>query len=109
MSLHQQLDSERLQAREHRRQAVRLCLREVLTRQLPRGTQVWLYGSLTQPGRFHDYSDIDLAICDPEERVHLSALQSAISAATHLEADVSRLSETRLARHIQRQGEPWIL
>jgi predicted nucleotidyltransferase len=35
-------------------------LRAALARHVP-GTVVWVYGSLVKPGRFHDWSDVDVA------------------------------------------------
>jgi len=36
-------------------------LRAALARHVP-GRAVWVYGSLVKPSRFHDWSDVDVAI-----------------------------------------------
>lgn len=99
----------RLAAREAERARVRAVVRSVLAKQLPQGTKVWVYGSLCKPGRFHEFSDIDLAVEDPDDLLRPFALMAAISEATMREVDVSRMEETRLARAIRREGELWIL
>jgi uncharacterized protein len=102
-----QLAADRFATRERAREAVRTALRTVLVQRLARGTRVWVYGSLSQPGRFHEFSDIDIAIEDPSRSVDLAQLQNAISEGTGLEADVMRLEDSRLAPRIRREGELW--
>jgi predicted nucleotidyltransferase len=102
-----QIAADRFAARERARSKVRTELRAVLERHLARGTRVWVYGSLAHPGRFHEFSDIDLALEDPTRSVDLAQLQNAISEGTRLEADVMRLEDSRLAPRIRREGEAW--
>ena len=39
----------------------RSLLHAALARHVP-GTVVWVYGSLVKPGRFHEWSDVDVAL-----------------------------------------------
>lgn len=96
-------------ARERERIRVLGCVRECLVDLLPAGTRVWIYGSLTRPGRFHDASDLDLALEDDDGRFNLVHLMNELSRRTGRSVDLCRLSETRLAAAIQREGERWTL
>ena len=98
---------ERWRRRETARLEARRVLREKLSSLARNGTRFWVYGSLTKPGRFHENSDIDLAVEDPESVVNLARVQNAISEATGRESDVVRMEETRLAGRIRRDGELW--
>lgn len=105
----QEANQLRFAARESERARVRAALRAVLANQLPQGTRVWVYGSLCNSGRFHEVSDIDIAVEDPHDRLRPFALIAAISETTGRAADVCRMEETRLAPAIRRAGELWIL
>ncbi len=68
---------------------------------------VWVYGSLTKPGRFHEGSDIDLALeCEPPGGV--LKLMADLSERLGREVEVALLPETRLAGSIRREDERWI-
>jgi predicted nucleotidyltransferase len=82
-------------------------LRGALARHVP-GTPVWVYGSLVKAGRFHEWSDVDIAVESLPEGMTLEYLQSLLSAEVGREVDVCRLDRTRLRPVIEREGERWI-
>lgn len=82
-------------------------LRAALAKHVP-GTAVWIYGSLVKPGRFHDWSDVDLAVESLPPGMSLEYLQSLLSADVGREVDVCRLDRTRLRTSIEQEGERWI-
>lgn len=82
-------------------------LRAALAKHVP-GTAVWIYGSLVKPGRFHDWSDVDLAVESLPPGMSLEYLQSLLSADVGREVDVCRLDHTRLRTSIEQEGERWI-
>lgn len=82
-------------------------LRGALARHVP-GTVVWVYGSLVKPGRFHDWSDVDVALESLPSGMTLEYLQSLLAADVGREVDVCMLDRTRLAKEITRSGERWI-
>jgi len=60
-----ELLNEQIRMRSTRDEAARLKTREVLRCELARlvpGHRVWLYGSITKPKRFHESSDVGLAL-----------------------------------------------
>jgi predicted nucleotidyltransferase len=69
---------------------------------------VWLYGSLVKPGRFHEWSDVDLAFESLPPGMSLEYLQSLLSADVGREVDVCLVDRTRLRATIEREGERWI-
>lgn len=79
-------------------------LRGALARHVP-GTVVWVYGSLVKPGRFHEWSDVDVALESLPSDMTLEYLQSLLSAEVGREVDVCMLDRTRLAQEITRSGE----
>ncbi len=87
---------------------VRQNLREALTALVP-GERIWLFGSLTQPGRFNDASDVDLAL--EAEPVAMSAgrLSSELSERLARPVDVLLLDRCRFRDRILREGELWTL
>ena len=85
----------------------RALLRAALARHVP-GTTVWVYGSLIKPGRFHEWSDVDIAVESLPVGMSLEYLQSLLSADVEREVDVCSLDRTRLRPVIEREGERWI-
>lgn len=103
-------------------------LRGALARHVP-GTVVWVYGSLVRgsdktnrgastscgcdrvlsepvkPGRFHDWSDVDVALESLPSDMTLEYLPSLLSAEVGREVDVCMLDHTRLAQEITWSGE----
>ena len=99
--------------RERRRQRdrelagrCRALLRASLARHAS-GTTVWVYGSLVKPGRFHEWSDADVALESLPAGMSLELLQSLLSADVGREVDVCLLPRTRLRAVIEREGERW--
>ncbi len=93
--------------RERERSMVIRRLREALVDLLPEGTSVWIYGSSVSPGRFHEGSDIDLAVEDPMSGIDLWKLLNELTRRTGRSMDICRIEETRLAEMIRRTGERW--
>lgn len=108
-TLLQQIHEERARARETARGAAYRELRGALGRLLPAGTEIWVFGSVLQPGRFREHSDIDIAVeCLPEGRSE-AWLQSELELRLHRAVDVLNLNETGLRSKIERTGEHWTL
>lgn len=82
-------------------------LRAALARHVA-GTAVWVYGSLVKPGRFHEWSDIDVALEALPPGMTLEYLQSLLSADVGREVDVCLIDRTRLKPVIEGSGERWI-
>jgi len=78
-----------------------------LARHVP-GTAVWVYGSLVKPGRFHGWSDVDVALEALPDGMTLEYLQSLLSADVGREVDVCLIDRTRLRPVIEGSGEQWI-
>lgn len=94
---------------EKERRGVRVRLRAALAALLPAGTRVWLYGSLAEPGRFREWSDIDLALEDEPPGMTPWRLMSLLAERTGRPIDLALLDETRLRETIEREGELWTL
>lgn len=82
-------------------------LRAALARHVP-GTVVWVYGSLVKTGRFHEWSDVDVAFESLPADMTLEYLQSLLSADVGREVDVCLIDSTRLRPVIEGSGERWI-
>lgn len=82
-------------------------LHTALARHVP-GTVIWVYGSLVKPGRFHDWSDVDVALESLPDGMTLEYLQSLLSADVGREVDVCLIDRTRLRPVIEGSGERWI-
>ncbi|MDQ3117573.1 MAG: nucleotidyltransferase domain-containing protein [Verrucomicrobiota bacterium] len=100
----------RAAARRERRlslyEATRAELGEALHAMIP-GEPVWLFGSITQPGRFNDASDIDLALEREPAGVSSLALSSELAERLRRRVDVVLLSQCRWKEKILREGELW--
>lgn len=106
-SLLEEREKARRALAERERLAVRERLRHALRTECP-GHVVWLYGSITQPGRFREWSDIDLALENEPAGGSLWRLMSLLSEHTGRSVDLCVLEETRLREKILREGERWI-
>lgn len=108
MTLLQQMDAQRRAANERLRLEMRRELRAALEELLP-GHTVIIFGSLTRPGRFNEFSDADIAL--PEEPFNLSVYQliSLLGERLGRPVDVVLLSECRFREKIEREGEKWTL
>ena len=66
-------------------------------------------GSVLEPGRFREHSDIDVAVvCLPAGRTE-AWLQSELELRLRRRVDVLSLHETGLRSKIERVGERWTL
>jgi predicted nucleotidyltransferase len=92
---------------ERERLAVRERLAAAVSEYLPTGSRVWVYGSLTEPGRFREWSDIDLALEADPAGMSIYLLASLLAERCRRRVDVCLISETRLAPAIRRKGESW--
>jgi predicted nucleotidyltransferase len=81
-------------------------LRAVLAELLP-GETVWVYGSLIRPGRFNEYSDIDLALARRPTRGSEFWLQGELEHRLRRRVDVVLLDDTRLHTAIRSDGLSW--
>ena len=106
MTLLQQLDHERAESRETLRLKTRERLRDVL-RQIAPADKVIVFGSLTRPGRFTEFSDVDLALATEPGRMSLYQLTALLSEQMGRSVDVILLSECRFRDRIVREGESW--
>jgi predicted nucleotidyltransferase len=97
----------RKSACEQARLRVRERLAEALAVHLTQGSRVWVYGSLVEPDRFREWSDVDLALeCDPPG-MNIYLLASLLAERCERRVDVCLIGETRLAAAIRRRGEAW--
>ena len=92
---------------ECERLAVRERLAAAVSDYLPPGTRLWLYGSLTMPGRFREWSDVDLAIEADPPGMSVYLFASLLAERCGRQVDVCLLSETRLEPGIRQRGEAW--
>jgi predicted nucleotidyltransferase len=67
--------------------------------------EAYLFGSLAQPGRFTDHSDIDVAVVMPSERFF--DLAAELSRALHTDVDLIPLDRCHFADKIRREGVRW--
>ena len=108
MTLLQQLDRERAQRHEALRLEVRERLRTVL-RQIAPADPVVVFGSLAQPYRFTEGSDIDLALEAEPAGMNLYQLTALLAEQMGRPVDVVLLPECRFRDRIAREGELWTL
>lgn len=102
----QRLERERRERLEAERQRMLGVLRDALGRLVP-GQRVYVYGSVIRPGRFHDRSDVDLALVEEPSGRSLYGLMADLTDALGRPVDLCMLSETRLREKIQQEGELW--
>lgn len=106
MTLLQERDERRREARLRLWEATRQQLRAALAESLP-GRRVWLFGSITHPGQFHADSDIDLALTEEPAGKSIFGLQAELENRLERPIDLVLLNETRLQEKIRREGEEW--
>jgi predicted nucleotidyltransferase len=92
---------------ERERLTVRERLAAAIREYLPTGSRVWVYGSLTEPGRFREWSDIDLALEADPPGMSIYLLASLLAERCLRRVDVCLIAETRLATAIRQKGELW--
>lgn len=107
MHLVQERDAALARKREEARQQARVRLRRALA-SLCSGAEVFVFGSLTQPGKFSLRSDVDLAMSRLPEGMSQYALISLLEERIGRPVDVLLLNETRLRKKILAVAERWI-
>ena len=108
-TLLQEMHEQRARGREAARGAAYRELRDALTRLLPPGTEVWVFGSVLEPGRFREHSDLDIALESLPEGRSEAWLQGELELQLRRGVDVLNLNETGLREKIERTGERWTL
>jgi len=108
MTLLQQMERERHRLRENLRHEVLRALRQLL-RQTIAGQKVVVFGSLIRPGRFHDQSDVDIAIERETPGMTLYQLTALLCEGLGRPVDVLLLDECRFREKILQQGQTWTL
>jgi predicted nucleotidyltransferase len=87
---------------------VRRDLRTALEALVP-GERVWIFGSLTQGGRFNDASDVDVALEAEPGGMSAGRLSSELSERLARPVDVVLIETCRFRDKIRREGELWML
>ena len=87
---------------------VRRDFRSALDALVP-GERVWIFGSLTQPGRFTSASDVDVALEAEPAVMSAGRLSSELSERLARPVDVVLLETCRFRDKIRREGELWTL
>jgi predicted nucleotidyltransferase len=100
------LDKLRLKRREVLRAEVRRELREALNHLLP-SEDVIVFGSITEPYKFHDRSDVDIALYREPPSSSLYRLLAQLNERLARPVDLVILHETRLKDKIIQTGEVW--
>lgn len=86
---------------ERDRLVVRERLAAALAEFLPRGSRGWVYGSLVEPGRFREWSDVDLALEGDPPGMSIDLLASLLAERCGRSIDICLIDETRLAAAIR--------
>lgn len=108
-TLLQRSNAERARRREAARISARERLREALAELLPRGSEVWVFGSLLRSGLFREDSDVDIAVERLPAGRSEAWLQYELALRLDRGVDVLNLHETGLRARIEREGEKWTL
>ena len=101
-----EMEASRARGREEARLETRTRLREALRTICP-GRDVFVFGSLAQPGSFHGRSDVDIAVESLPEGLSQYGLIGWLEEELGRPVDVLLLAETRLREKILAQGERW--
>jgi len=99
-------DEERRVRRLALHDETRRLLRDALADLVP-GHPIWVFGSLTQPGRFNERSDVDLALADEPRSISAGCLASELTERLGRPVDVVLLDRCRFRDRILREGELW--
>ena len=106
MTLLQQMEVERSQHREKLRLTTQKNLSAALRELIPNETVI-VFGSLLDPGRFNEFSDIDLAFEAEPQGFSQYQLSSLLSERLGRPVDVVLLPECRFSDKIRRTGALW--
>ena len=105
MTLLEQMRRARADGREQLRMEMLQHLRRALTVVLPHESVI-VFGSILRPGRFSEYSDVDIAL-ERDPAMSLYQLISLLSESLGRRVDVLLLPECRFAEKIRCEGERW--
>jgi predicted nucleotidyltransferase len=108
-TLLQDLTTQKAARLEEERGRLLAALHRELGHLLPPGENVWVFGSLVQPGRFSEPSDIDLALERRPPAFSEFWLQGELELRLGRRVDILLLRETRLREKIEREGRRWTL
>ncbi len=108
MTLLEQMNVRRAAQRESMRLRVRAELRSALREMAP-GRIVTIFGSLTRPGKFNEYSDVDLALDEEWSDPNTYQLSAILGERLGRRIDVVLLTECRFKKRLVSEGEVWIL
>ncbi len=97
MTLLQQRDLKKAQARESLRASVRADLHRHL-KEVVGGHRVWVFGSLCHKGRFNRASDIDIALESLPAEWSIDTLTGELMDRLHRPVDIIVLPQSRLAK-----------
>jgi predicted nucleotidyltransferase len=106
MTLLTQIELDRQRDSEQLRQAMLRQLHAELQKLIP-GAAVILFGSLIQPGKFNEFSDVDLALETEPKGFSIYQLTSLLAEGLGRKVDVVLLPECRFADKIRKQGQQW--
>jgi predicted nucleotidyltransferase len=101
------LESQRRQRRERLRWETRQAL-DIALSELDLQQRVFIFGSLIQPGRFNEASDIDLALDNEPTRMTLYQLTALLAERLGRPVDILLLPECRFRDKILLQGQSWM-
>lgn len=72
----------------------------------PQVTQVYLFGSITDPGHFHDHSDIDIAVVGTDAATYFALWRDLESACPDWFIDLREVNDSsHFADTVRRTGE----
>jgi predicted nucleotidyltransferase len=108
MTLLQQMHIEHRQRRETLRLETKRRLRAILEDLAP-AKRVVVFGSLLQPNRFSEASDVDIALDSQPIWMSIYQLIALLSERLGRSVDVVVLPECRFRDRVMREGETWTL
>lgn len=106
-TLLQQMHEQKAAQAERLRLEVREQLRSALREILP-GVPVRVFGSLIRPGRFNEYSDVDIALDAEPAGISIYQLIALLSERLGRRVDVVLLPASRFKEKILQEGELWM-
>jgi predicted nucleotidyltransferase len=108
MTLLKQMETDRRRQREILRQDMLGQLRTAL-REIAPAESVIVFGSVIQPGKFNESSDVDLALEQEPASMSMHQLSSLLAESLGRPVDVVLLSECRFREQVICQGQKWTL
>ncbi len=95
------------QARAETGRMALLTATEHALRELLPNEKAILFGSLVRPGKFHENSDIDIALFQPPANGTEYGLQALLEETLHRRVDIVLLPHCRFRDKILKEGIPW--